>query len=484
MPDDSLLNPQPAPGGHFNYDQYFAGLPHDPTRGYGFMNNTGGDGGSDYWQSIAPVGREAWAAMSAADQFRTQGEGGIISAGMPDYDRLRGLVGDDGSGGYTFIDPRAIDAFRAGAADPSKIVQDPVTGYWVANPRNQTPEAQARAQGGLSSQMWSLAPLVPLLGAAAGVFLGGGGAAAAGAEGGALAGMTAADITAGTAGIAEGEAVGSVLGADALGGGAAALTPEALLPNITAPALPPLADAPAFADALTSQISDLITPPGAPSGGGFDISTTPEGVLSPTLQPAPGVDIPPPNFSVNEPGLLDRFTGALTNDPLRTLAAGASLASSIRGGGRTNMPGSADRLNNVGGQLSDDATNTIRNHGAPTADQKSSIDATIEQQWKVGVEQIRQAAANSGMGSQNNMVVQDKLRSFRQKLETQRQQLYMKQAEDNMKNALAELGIFTQGQQLLINTELRQDDQAQQRAQSIAQSLSFLYSLEGGGKKG
>jgi hypothetical protein len=61
------------------------------------------------------------------------------------------------------------------------------------------------------------------------------------------------------------------------------------------------------------------------------------------------------------------------------------------------------------------------------------------------------------MGGKDSMVTQDKLRSLGQQLETMRQQLYMKQAEQNTLNALRELGLVNQEQFLLAEMELRRE---------------------------
>ena len=300
--------------------------------------------------------------------------------------------------------------------------------------------------------------------------------------------------------------IGLVLGAGLIGdfgfglngfGGAPPVDVPPPIDPITAPPIPDVAPPPnVLADTLTPGINNAIDtsllPSVTPPPGDFsvgappDITPPPADAFPPTtpdfpvnLQPPPNIpEIPPPDFNItpgSDPSLLDRFSNTLTKDPLRTVGTALSVGNLLH-----NKPGSVPQslqnTVNANGPLADQARNTLTNQGAPTPDQMSVIDATIEQQRKQGEEAIKQSAINAGQGGSSSMVTQDKIRAFGEQLATMRMQLIQKQAEQNVLQAMQELGMVTQEQFQLAQLELQQDNAAQQRAASIMQSLGWLWS--------
>lgn len=256
-----------------------------------------------------------------------------------------------------------------------------------------------------------------------------------------------------------------------------------LLPNFTPPGagpdMLPVPDVPTV-PSFTPPGLDAVppAPPPVPPGGGapppFDISTTPPEILNPTLQPPPNVDVPTPEIP-GGPSWTDSITNALTKDPLRTAGTALGLGSLLRNRPNTVPSGLSNTVNN-NGPIGDIARTTLTNNGAPTPDQMSVITATINQQRQQGTEAIIQASINSGQGGKDSMVVQDKIRAFNEQLAVMQIQLVQKQAEQNVMNALQELGMVTQEQFQLAQIELQQDTLAQNRAASIMQSLGWLWS--------
>lgn len=269
----------------------------------------------------------------------------------------------------------------------------------------------------------------------------------------------------GTAGGTDATSLGD-LGIDASPIGTSSLSPT-----------PSMVDPATFADNLTPDINDLV---GGFPGGGNDI------VLQPPPE-VPATDLMP-DINIQQPGLLDSFTSglenAITKDPLRALGTAATVGNLIAGGRRSGVPSGFSNNVNANAPLGTQARNTLLNNGAPTPDQRTAIDSSIDQEWRIGREQIIQASINSGQGGENSMVVQDKLRSFRMQLETQRQTLYLKQADQNMLIALKELGLVDEQQYQLAQLQLNDDKLTQQRAMSIMQSLGWLWSQHSGGSGG
>jgi len=261
------------------------------------------------------------------------------------------------------------------------------------------------------------------------------------------------------------------------------------------------------ADTLTPGINDaldtsLMTPVGTPTFP--DMVTPPDFAVPPPTIPgggAPGsfstVDIPPPMQTVPDPtlntmtptpsittpgagSLADRITNSLTRDPLRTVGT-ALTAGSLLGSHPSGVPPQATNTVNNNGPLQNQARDTLTNNGAPTNDQIAVIDATIEQQRRMGTEAILQAAANSGQGDKNSMVVQDKIRSFNEQLATMRMTMIQQQSEQNVLVALKELGMIDQETFQLAQLQLQQDTAQQHRIASIMQSLGWLWSGGGAG---
>lgn len=296
---------------------------------------------------------------------------------------------------------------------------------------------------------------------ALGELLGGGAAAAAGLGADAFAGEA---IGLGAGAGAGADALSAGLGADAFAGEAIGA-----------------ADPAALAAAMDPAISTAIDTSLAPAGGPFEIPGANQPFNVP-MQPPPTVDIPPPDVNISQPGMWDRITNSLTADPLRTAGAALSVGSLLHNK-PASLPAGLQNTVDANKPLGDQARDVLTHNGTPTPDQRTAIDSSIDQQFKQGSEAIVQASINAGQGGKDSMVTQDKIRAFKGQLETMRQELYMKQAEQNVLTAMQELGMVTQEQFALAQLELQQNTASQQRAMSIMQSLGWLFSM-GGSKSG
>ncbi len=106
--------------------------------------------------------------------------------------------------------------------------------------------------------------------------------------------------------------------------------------------------------------------------------------------------------------------------------------------------------------------------------QKASIDSQISEQLNSAIEQLKQSAANSGMGGANSAVVQQKIAQLQQQATTQRQQLYAEAQQRNVANAVAEL---TGGNQTLGSIAQMQMGQSSAAQQSAAQTAELALLL-------
>lgn len=109
------------------------------------------------------------------------------------------------------------------------------------------------------------------------------------------------------------------------------------------------------------------------------------------------------------------------------------------------------------------------------AQQKASIDASINQQLQQQSEALQQNAANTG---QQGMVVQQQLNQLKQTLETQRQTLYQQAQAANVNQAISELTGSNQALTGIANLQLQQDQAAQQASNQMAE-LALLLASKG-----
>lgn len=424
-------------------------------------------------QGRSPFGSSGIDIMNSLAQ-RNAGE-----TSGPDASQFLGKDGVDGSGyivrnGQRYVQVGGIpDDQRVLNRDPSQFIYDPKYGLLA-------PASNIQAPTDALTEAMPFLVAAGLGGPALFSAFGAGGGAAFGAEGAVEGGAGIGADIAGDVGLG---------GADIFGGGA---------PGWAAEGGPTIADGPAFADSLTPNINDLITPPpaaggggggpaGGPGGGGFDISTTPDSILNPTLQPPPNVDVAYPDVNISGGSLTDRLINGLTRDPLRTLGAGATLYGATRhGSAPSNISDQRNATTAANKPILDQARGVILNNGQPTDPQKHTIDSTVDRHIQEGVEALKQRAINSGMGA-DSMVTQQQINQFKEHAETMRNQLYMQQAQQNIGFAIKEWALANeqdfQIQTLAAKLQLEADQQAQELARSISQSLSWLYSMESSGAR-
>lgn len=343
-----------------------------------------------------------------------------------------------------------------GVIDPSKVTYDPVLGY-VTSPDN----IKTVHDSGAWNLVGPAAALLPLglgLAGAAGLlpdFLTGSSTAAGT---GALDTSLLPSITAPT--LPGDVTLPANLAADTITPGINQAIDTSLLPNITAPTIPEL---PALPDITTPTIPGLDTP--------FDVN----------LQPAPTPpEITPPDVNITGAGptgitSIDNAIGKLTSDPLRLAGLGLTAATAL-GNHPSGIPSGLTNQVNANTPLATQANTTLQNNGAPTQDQMAYITNTINQQRQQGTEAIIQASINAGQGGKDSMVVQDKIRAFNDQLTVMQEGMVQQQSQQNILNAMSELGLVNQEQFQLAQLEIQQDNAAQQRAMQIMSSLGWLWS--------
>lgn len=106
--------------------------------------------------------------------------------------------------------------------------------------------------------------------------------------------------------------------------------------------------------------------------------------------------------------------------------------------------------------------------GAQWQQQKSSIDASINQQVEQAKQQILQQAQNSGQGA-DSLVTLQQIQKMTQQAETQRQQLYQQAQGQNVQQALQLLGISDAALQNVANAEFNSSKEAKQAAAQTAE---------------
>jgi hypothetical protein len=119
--------------------------------------------------------------------------------------------------------------------------------------------------------------------------------------------------------------------------------------------------------------------------------------------------------------------------------------------------------------------------GPAWAQQKASIDATINEQIQQQTEALMQAAANSGMQGPGvpTGVTQQQIATMTSQLNTQRQQLYEQALAQNVNEAISEL---TGANSVLMgsaNLQYQEDLHAQELALQAAALAAKLYALSG-----
>jgi hypothetical protein len=163
-----------------------------------------------------------------------------------------------------------------------------------------------------------------------------------------------------------------------------------------------------------------------------------------------------------------------------TLASlGISGLSALR---QPKLPAASQTASANATAASKGALSTIQSGGTATPEwsaQMASIDSTINQQIQQQTAAIKQAAANSGEGTQNSGIVQQQIAQMTQNANTQRQQLYAQAQQQNVQNALAELSGGDATLTSIGNMQLQQEERAQQIGAQTAELALKLYGSSG-----
>lgn len=375
-----------------------------------------------------------------------------------------------------------------------------------------------------------------------------GGASGANAVSGATGGPTVDTSTAATADVA-GLGAGAGLAASGLAAGGAAMPPAVAETGAMMPAAVPPTD-PTFGGAFTETAPGVFTA-GAAAGdaategaGGTAIlsAATPTVTLDPTTAAALGIDtssfvgdLPIAADTVGstgmgtlsggfDAGMMSTVNPDYVGDlPIDSAAGaggdgtfgGAKMASDFAGWIAKN-PAQAALLGLTGYNMTrtpkiPEAAKTLQNQATPAAaaaqatiasggtntpawtQQKSSIDASVDQQIKDQVRQVAQNAANTGQGTfdidnwakggapkpGDSLAAIQQANSIKDKLEAQRQQLYLQAQQQNVSDALKNLGISDTALAQVADSQFSASKDAQQTA---AQTASLVLMLSAMGK--
>lgn len=398
--------------------------------------------------SAAGVGALGWAAapalLGAGGAGAGAGAGGGVAAGEA------GALG-------TAVSAGDIAALTAGAVD---------TGAGAA-------ALGGAADAGIASGLAGLAGSLPADAAAAGAAGG-----LAEGVGGSAAMLPEQTVTAASTAGSGGAGVSDLLGSSpllaSLGASPGSMTDIGQTLNTGQPQ---------FLSANDFQPSMQTLPPDVMQSLGIDPASFAPDLSTPSFDAgAFGADNPgfgPMNIA--DPTTLQGIEGWLSNPKNAATAGmlGLSLKSALS---QPKLPGALGQANANAAAETKAALPVIQSGGTAGpewASQKSSIDATIDQQIQQQSQALQQAAANSGMGGQNSGVVQQQIAEMTRQANVQRQQLYAQAQQQNVQNALAELSGGDQTLTAIGATQLQQSEQAQALAAQTAELALLLQS--GGG---
>jgi hypothetical protein len=165
------------------------------------------------------------------------------------------------------------------------------------------------------------------------------------------------------------------------------------------------------------------------------------------------------------------------SNPKNLATAGLLGISGFNALHQPKLPSADTTALNAAGPAVQSAEAVINTGGTGTPEwtsQKQSIDATIDQQIQQQTQAIMQAAANSGQGTQNSGIVQQQIAQMTQNANVQRQQLYAQAQQQNVNNAISELTGSNQVLTSIGQTQLAQQQEAQQAAQQTAELALLL----------
>lgn len=105
---------------------------------------------------------------------------------------------------------------------------------------------------------------------------------------------------------------------------------------------------------------------------------------------------------------------------------------------------------------------------------KSSIDASINEQMQAAQAQLEQTAATNGMGGKNSMVVQQQLQKMSSDMEAKRQELYAQALQQITSQAVTMLSGGNQTLGGIANMQLQQESDAQAAVSQMAEMALLL----------
>jgi hypothetical protein len=469
----------PVAGGTdpLSYEAYLASLDKSGSRYVG-----AGDSGERIDRAMS---REAWDAMGVDGRLSQMSGGNEVDA-PPDFEAaFRARFGqspafnpseragqqqtglalgyDSGNNGVPGPQYGRAD-WNSYAQDPSRIMWlDPVGTpnrryvYERANTRGDVVanEQHRESQSGLGDNAGLIMGSIVLGGGLVGGALGGG------------------EVVAGDV-IGEGGAyIDAATAADSLTPTINSAIDTSLLPPPGTTSIPDMIPPPDFGPPPADVVPPVVPPgtPGAPPAFPPETITgtpgaPPSAFPSETITGTPGTPGSPWSFdNVFTPGNVAR--GALT---------GASIAGTLAARNQANKPIPGTE-GNVGTNqaLNQQAQADLLDRGKPSGDQLQVINDSISQLERESTERIMQASANSGQGGSNSMLVQDKINKLHSDLALLKEQMILKQTNDNIKNALSEIGLLSNAQLALAQMAVNQSTQAQQTAMGIMQSIAWLW---------
>jgi hypothetical protein len=330
------------------------------------------------------------------------------------------------------------------------------------------------------------------LGAAGALGGAGGGGPIGGAAASAPDGLSDSDIASSAAIGPQTLASNSPLTAD-VSGGASALMPTtdasvtSLSPDLASQlGVTPDAGADSSIYSLTGGATGTPGGAAAPDMSGFNIGDPGAATGWQPMDPANPLGTAGSTGAVAPGGqsTLDQF-GSWISQPKNAITAGMLGLAGVNAIMTPKLPSAANTALGAAGPAVQAAQSVIQSggmSGPAWTQQKASIDASIQQQLQQLTDQIKQNAATSGQGTTNSGLVQQQIAQATEQLETQRQQLYMQAAEQNVQTAVSELTGGNATLSSIASMQLAQSNTARQQSAQLAQLAAALNqsSIPGG----
>jgi len=214
------------------------------------------------------------------------------------------------------------------------------------------------------------------------------------------------------------------------------------------------------------------------------------GALSPLPNAGTAGAVAPLSATTSAAGAVDTGTGGILqnagSDILNFIKKNPGTAAQLLGTAyaashKPSLPGSLKSLQSTELANVQSAQGVINSGGQSSPNwqaQKTTIDQTIDQQVQQATQALLQRAANSGLDP-NSMVVQQQIAQLTQQATTQKNQLYQQALQQNVNEAMSLLSGGSQTLTQIGNTQLQQDQQAQNLIAQLAGGALKSYSLQG-----